>query len=157
VKQDSEYLKQVPTSTFGSHPTTGLLTRCVPNWKAVFAVIFRSVMSLMGQFMNMLVMLSAELAGINFSLVMNLYSLTPFLMAILFFSVFKEKLARAHMVGMIFIFACVLITGESNSQAEKPADAKISALIPLFLALLASVNFTITNFLSRYFIYKGCM
>ena len=107
--------------------------------------------------MNMLVMLSAELAGINFSLVMNLYSLTPFLMAILFFSVFKEKLGNAHIIGMIFLFACVAITGESNSEAEKPADGKISALIPLILALIATVNFTITNFLSRYFIFKGCM
>jgi drug/metabolite transporter (DMT)-like permease len=111
----------------------------------------------MGEFMNMLVMLSSQLAGINFSIVMNIYSLTPFLMAVLFFSVFKEKLVKTHIFGMIFLFACVLITGESNYQEEKAADAKISGLIPLFLALIATVNFTITNFLSRYFIFKGFM
>jgi drug/metabolite transporter (DMT)-like permease len=64
----------------------------------------------------MLVLRTAELAGINFSLILNLYSLTPFLTAILFYLVFKERLAKAHILGMIFIFGCVVVTGESNSE-----------------------------------------
>ena len=73
-------------------------------------------MSLMGLFVHMSVLRTAELAGVNVSLVLNLYSLTPFLTALLFFAVFREKLAKVHIVGMLFIFACVIVTGESNSQ-----------------------------------------
>ena len=88
------------------------------RWSSIVAVIVRSVLSLIGQFNHMLVLRTAELAGINFSLILNLYSLTPFLTAILFYLVFKEKLAKAHILGMLFIFGCVVVTGESNSQQE---------------------------------------
>jgi drug/metabolite transporter (DMT)-like permease len=104
----------------------------------------------------MLVLRTADLAGINFSLILNLYSLTPFLTAILFYLVFKEKLAKVHLLGMIFIFACVVVTGESNSEQEvKPGQ--LSVLVPLFLALSATIFFTLTNFSSRYFVEKGCL
>lgn len=129
----------------------------IPRWKTIFAVTFRSIMSLFGQFMHMSVLRTADLASVNFSLVLNLYSLTPFLTAVLFFAVFREKLTKVHILGMAFIFACVLVTGESNNDASKRPDAKISVVIPLTLALLATVFFTLTNFLSRYFVEKGCM
>ena len=114
-------------------------------------------MSLMGLFVHMSVLRTAELAGVNFSLVLNLYSLTPFLTAVLFYAVFKEKLAKPHILGMLFIFACVIVTGESNTEQGDRAGSKISVLIPLSLALIATVFFTLTNFLSRYFVEKGCM
>ena len=59
---------------------------------------------------------TAELAHVNFSLIMNLYSLTPFITAILFYAVFKERLNKMHILGMIFIFGCILITSESNVE-----------------------------------------
>ena len=123
----------------------------------MFAVTFRSLMSLIGLFVHMSVLRTAELAGVNFSLILNLYSLTPFLTAVLFYAVFREKLAKAHLLGMFFIFGCVVVTGESNNQAGPRTDEQISVLIPLFLALTATVFFTLTNFLSRYFVEKGCM
>ena len=82
----------------------------------MFAVTLRSIMSLMGLFVHMSVLRTAELAGVNFSLVLNLYSLTPFLTAVLFYAVFKENLAKPHILGMLFIFACVIVTGESNTD-----------------------------------------
>jgi drug/metabolite transporter (DMT)-like permease len=81
----------------------------------MFAVTFRSLMSLIGLFVHMSVLRTAELAGVNFSLILNLYSLTPFLTAVLFYAVFKEKLSRVHLLGMVFIFSCVVVTGESNN------------------------------------------
>lgn len=84
----------------------------------MMAVALRSLTSIIGLFVHMSVMRTAELAGVNFSLVLNLYSLTPFLTAILFYAVFKEKLAKAHILGMLFIFGCVVVTGESNSHGH---------------------------------------
>lgn len=77
-------------------------------------MIVRALFSLAAFFANMSVIYTSDKAGINLSLILNLYSLTPFLTAILFFIVFKEKLNKMHILGMIFLFGCVGITGESN-------------------------------------------
>ena len=114
----------------------------------------RSISNISGIFINMAVLESAEMAGINFSLVLNLYSLTPFLTAILFYAAFKERLAKTHIVGMFFIFACIAITSESNTS--KPSDdsgkSYISVMIPVCLALCVTVFYTSTNFLTRFFV-----
>ena len=84
------------------------------QWYNIFAIIVRSIFSLGALFTHMAVIRTSDLADINLSLILNLYSLTPFLTAILFFIVFKERLNKLHILGMVFIFSCVIITGESN-------------------------------------------
>lgn len=118
------------------------------------AVMVRSASSLGGLFIHALVLESAELAGINFSLVLNLYSLTPFLTAVMFFIFFRERLAKLHIVGMFCIFACVAITGESNKEKADTTPGNISILIPLVLAIVATLFYTCTNFVSRLFVQK---
>ena len=108
----------------------------------------------------MAVLHTADLAKINFSIILNLYSLTPFLTAILFFIVFKEKLNKLHILGMIMIFSCIVVTSESNSYGKGNIDRKddgLNIMIPICCALIATTAFTVTNFSSRYFTYKGTL
>jgi drug/metabolite transporter (DMT)-like permease len=103
----------------------------------------------------MAVLETTELAGVHMSLILNLYSLTPFITAILFFIVFRERLARAHIVGMILLMCCVVITGESShEEQEEEKTWKLTVFVPLTLAIVGTFIFTNTNFLSRYFVQK---
>ena len=60
--------------------------------------------------MKIFVMYTAALAGVNYSLVINMYSLAPFLTAIAFYLLFKETLKPFHIVGIGFLFICIVVT-----------------------------------------------
>ncbi len=89
------------------------------NWFNIMGVIARTCVHLVTFVVHSAVLFYSTEAGINFSLIINLYSLTPFFTAIAFFCFFKERLTRIHLIGMLFIFGCVYIT----SQSEKPKEA----------------------------------
>lgn len=69
----------------------------------------RAVVSTGSDFVKFGLMYSATLANVNYSLITNLYGLTPFVTAIAFYFIFKEKLNKYHLIGMSFIFICLII------------------------------------------------
>ena len=76
----------------------------------IVAVLTKSLVAFCTQLMKILVMYTAALAGLNYSLVVNMYSLTPFLTAIAFYILFKEKLNSMHLIGIGLLFVCIIIT-----------------------------------------------
>jgi drug/metabolite transporter (DMT)-like permease len=79
------------------------------------AVIVRSFALILIFFVHASVLYYSSEAKINFSLVVNLYSLTPFLTAVAFYCFFKELIKTSHLIGMFFIVLCVYITAESSA------------------------------------------
>lgn len=100
---------------------------------------------------------TATLAKINYSLVLNLYSLCPFLIAIGFYLVFGERLTRFHGLGMAMMLTCVVITGESYKvkEGEDGPQNTLALLLPLALALLSALLITLSSIVSRYTVTHG--
>ena len=46
-------------------------------------------------------------AGVNFSIIMTIFALTPFVTALAFRLFFKEKLAFAHFGGILLFTVCI--------------------------------------------------
>ncbi len=109
----------------------------------------------------MLAFYTASLALINFSLIINLYALTPFVNSIAFFLVFKERLNRLHLIGMVLILGCIVLTGMSssnkhdNDKNDDIEEPKISLLVPLALGLTNTLVFVGINLISRYLAISG--
>ena len=73
-------------------------------------MLTKALVTLTSQTFKISVMYTAARAGFNYSLAINLYSMTPFLTAIAFYFFFKEKLNRIHLIGMGMLFVCIVIT-----------------------------------------------
>ena len=74
----------------------------------------------------MLAFYTATLALINFSLIINLYALTPFVNSIAFYVIFKERLTKLHIIGMVLILGCIVMTGMSSKNHSEENDGKAS-------------------------------
>lgn len=85
------------------------------NWFNIFGVVARTTIHLVSFILHSSVLYYSIEANVNFSLIINLYSLTPFFTAVAFYCFFKEKLNKSHIIGMLFIFTCVYITSQSES------------------------------------------
>lgn len=126
------------------------------NWFNVFAVIGRATVHLSIFCLHSAVLYYSSQANINFSLIINLYSLTPFFTAIAFYLFFKERLNMNHGIGMLFIFGCVYITSLSKSEGkDAKSEPSVSVLVPVSLAICATLAFTISSSYSRFVIKKA--
>lgn len=100
-------------------------------------------------------------AQVNFSLIINLYSLTPFFTAVAFWIFFNEKLKKTHIIGMLLIFSCVYVTsqaeGNAKSNHNKAAQGSptVSVAVPITLAIVSTLCFTTSNSLGRFFISRS--
>jgi drug/metabolite transporter (DMT)-like permease len=141
------------------------------NWFNVFSVLARTAIHMTSFFLHAAVLHFSTAAHVNFSLIVNLYSLTPFFTAIAFYCFFGEKLSRVHIIGMLFIFSCVYITSMSepsspkttsgdDTQAETEAEyPSVPVVVPVTLAIVSTLCFTTSNTIGRYAISnnKGTM
>jgi hypothetical protein len=84
------------------------------NYFNLFGMLAKAFVTLSSQAMKISVMYTAARAGFNYSLAINLYSMTPFLTAIAFYFVFKETLNSLHLVGMALLFVCIVITSQAS-------------------------------------------
>jgi drug/metabolite transporter (DMT)-like permease len=95
------------------------------NYFNIFSILLKTAVTLGSQGLKISVMYTAAKAGFNYSLAINLYSLTPFLTAVAFYILFKERLNALHLVGMALLFVCIVITsqaGGSHHKAASPLD-----------------------------------
>ena len=84
------------------------------NWINVFGVLSRAIVMMMSHILHAAVLYTSTLAQINFSLIINLYSITPFINAISFYFFFKQTLNKIYLLGMIMIMTCIVLTGLSQ-------------------------------------------
>ena len=82
--------------------------RC--NYFNLFGVFLKAIVMMISHAFKISVMYTAAYAGLSYSLVINLYSLTPFLTAVAFYFLFKERLFKMHLIGMGLLFVCIVIT-----------------------------------------------
>lgn len=73
-----------------------------------------ALMTFLSQALKISVMYTAAKAGFNYSLAINLYSMTPFLTSIAFYFLFREKLNAMHVLGMALLFVCIVITSQAS-------------------------------------------
>ncbi|TNV78815.1 hypothetical protein FGO68_gene5254 [Halteria grandinella] len=150
-RERSAYFKtqiQATAQNYGVSKVTKL------NWFNVCAVFGRTMIHMISFCLHSAVLYYSSQANINFSLIINLYSLTPFFTAIAFYLFFKERLNMNHGVGMLFIFGCVYITSLSENR-EQSSNGAVSVIIPVTLAITATLCFTASSTYSRFIINKA--
>ena len=123
--KDSAYLKSDECLSLSSHKDARMestsstennesVSKCSRklrfNYFNMFGVILKALVTMTSQIFKISVMYTAARAGLSYSLVINLYSLTPFLTAVAFYFFFKERLNRMHLIGMALLFVCIVIT-----------------------------------------------
>jgi drug/metabolite transporter (DMT)-like permease len=80
------------------------------NYFNLLGVLCKATCSLCSSFLKIIVMYTAAQAGLHYSLVINMYSLTPFLTAAAFYFIFKERMNPIHIIGIIMLMVCIVIT-----------------------------------------------
>ena len=129
------------------------------NMPSLGGVLCRSIVMVSVTFINAAVLYASIMANINFSLIINLYSFTPFLNAISFYFIFKEKLNKMHIVGMVMILVCFLFTSLSEEidfgDNKDKEPSKISIIVPIGLAIIATFFFNTQHVVSRYVTNKS--
>lgn len=129
------------------------------NWFNVCAILGRTSIHLVSFFLHSSVLYYSTEAHINFSLIINMYSLTPFFTAIAFYCFFNERLNMSHGIGMLFIFSCVYITSQSEGasrSAQSTLDPPaVPVILPVTLAIISTLCFTTSSSFGRYVITKA--
>ncbi|CDW74701.1 UNKNOWN [Stylonychia lemnae] len=125
------------------------------NKSTIALVLLRSMVMLTAYFVHMAAFYTSQRAQINFSLIINIYALCPFLNSIMFYLLFKETVKKIHIIGMIIIFAAIVITSlsqdtshhnNSNSDDVEP----MSIMVPIGLAALNTNMFVASNVFARF-------
>ena len=115
ISQQGENLQSNSASDF-SAPQIAKKTHRQVNWFNLVGTVSRALVTLSSYILHAAVLYTSTLAGINFSLILNVYSMSPFLTAITFFFIFKEKIHKMHIVGMILILGCIVCTSLSQTD-----------------------------------------
>lgn len=79
------------------------------DYMNIFGTLLRGLLQFLQFLLIFMIIKSAIQAGISVSVCISLISMTPFMTAIAFFFLYKEKLTIRHVIGMIFMISCVLV------------------------------------------------
>lgn len=118
----------------------------------IFLVAARSIIATIVIVLLYYIFSTAQKSGVSSAIIISLFSSGVFTTSLLFYIVFKEKLAVKHFIGMLMIvLSIIMISNSKRDSVEKYAGYKYSMhiLIPISLALLNVVCFTITGLLTR--------
>lgn len=105
-------------------------------------------------------MKTAAAAHINFSLIANIYSITPFWVAVAFYFLFKEHITKIHLLGIILITTCILMTGLSAAAhhgTSAHGEPTLPVIVPLIMALVYTVALTTVSWTTRYVVKNSQM
>lgn len=98
----------------------------------------KGFVSVVGIYLKIAVLYTATLASINYSLISNIYSLTPFLLAISFYFLYKEVLSSIHVIGIVTIITGIVLTGVGQSSTSS-SDESLSVIVPIMIAVVYSI------------------
>lgn len=78
-------------------------------------IILRFIISLADSLVRIAVLWTESLVNMNFSLLANIMSVGPFLVAVSFYYIFSEKLHKIYIVGIVLMIGCAILTGWSST------------------------------------------
>ena len=126
----------------------------------IWAVCLRTTVQVITVVLKILVMKTAAAAHINFSLVANIYSITPFWVAVAFYFIFKERITKIHLLGIVLITICILMTGLSSAahhSTTTDSEASLHTIVPLVMALIYTIALTTISWTTRYVVKNSKM
>lgn len=102
----------------------------------IFCILLRAIQTVFANINIALLAKYSSLAGVSFSVTSSIIPSSSFTTAILFYIVYREKLGLRHLVGMLFLLACILIISLSKPTGEVSSDVQVWIGVPILLALL---------------------
>mmetsp|Transcript_14376 Transcript_14376/g.16066 ORF Transcript_14376/g.16066 Transcript_14376/m.16066 type:complete len:152 (-) Transcript_14376:397-852(-) len=116
--------------------------------RSVLAIIMDGVFKVSGGYLTIQTFKSSLEANINQGAITTIFSLSSILVAIGSFFIFKEKMTKYHLVGMIFLVGCALLiimapNEDDESSGGEEGDNPISPLWPVLFAFLTTLTFAI--------------
>ena len=91
----------------------------------------------LGTFTKIGVLYTATLVGLNYSLVSCIYSLAPFIVVVLFFFIFKERLHSIHIFGILSLCICIVFI--SLGSVLNDTTFYFMSILPIILAMLFAI------------------
>lgn len=139
-KEHSTYLVTIENESLKSYSGVRLLPANYYQGKKykinkfnAIAMACRLLCALCASMTRLGVIYTESLANLNFSLISNILALTPFIVAVLFYFAYKEKLNVWYIIGIALILTCAIITSLSSSST---GEGSLSASVPVLLAIL---------------------
>ena len=77
---------------------------------------------------------------------MSFSSTSIFMVTILFYFIFKEKVTMKVFIGMLFVMAAVFLVGYSSSARQSSSELQVLSIVPVLLGLFQGVLNTYNNF-----------
>lgn len=127
--------------------------------QALTAFITFTVVYLFQQFLAMMTFYYAELAGINAGVISTVWSANPFFLAVLDYVIYKQKLTKFHIIGMVLLMLCAIFVSLASVIEPEPvfvenigtqSVVKISAGLPILFAILSPITFATSSMLIKY-------
>lgn len=125
-----------------------------PNWPSLLTISLKGCFCIVLVFLKIGIWYTSSLSGLSYSLVMNLHSITPFLVALFFYLLYKEALNRWHIIGIVLITICVVLIGVGSSTGSDTSSGTISPWVPIILAIIMSCVSSGSIVLIRYISIK---
>mmetsp|Transcript_20274 Transcript_20274/g.17954 ORF Transcript_20274/g.17954 Transcript_20274/m.17954 type:complete len:347 (+) Transcript_20274:21-1061(+) len=92
-------------------------------------------------------------ASTNQGVISSIFGLTPFVVAVLFYFVFKEYLKISHIVGMLFIIACILLIAlgvkDHKTRGDVSKENSSAGIYAIFFAILCPFFFAFNGLVVR--------
>ncbi len=90
----------------------------------------------------------------NYSLITNIAALAPFMTALVFYFLFKERLDAIYLVGIVLILICAFLTtlASSVTQLASDSDETYSPALPITLTIIATIFHAFISAMTRHIV-----
>ncbi|CDW85136.1 UNKNOWN [Stylonychia lemnae] len=128
------------------------------NRFVLFALVSKSIIQYLSQYVLYYILVTSVRSGISNSIIISIYGTSSILCAIAFYFVFNEKLGIRHIIGILAVTASIIliangryeIAGNALSKnAGVSEENKLTALIPISLAIINCCFFVVTALITR--------
>ena len=135
-------------------PNEGLKPHLSIYWTRVFVLIFVAIVHVLQHWTFIISYQYATLANLNNGIVMTVLASKPVFSSVSFYFLFKQRLERFELIGVVFLLCSVVMIGVSSEGQEVNGDpnSTIYVVISILLLFLSSALVATRTVVMKYFL-----
>ena len=131
------------------------------DWKLVSCFVAGALLSI-GMYISVTYTFKFSIqANLNIGIAESIWSMTPFLSALLDWAIFRKRLQKYHVVGICFMISCAALVSISqlfittkqtviSESGEETVDDVMPIYIPILCSMMMPVFCSVFSMLTRY-------